>query len=101
MYYELLREGRLTATALLLDEGIDTGEVVAERGFEPPPDLATIDGAFDPWMRAVLLRDVLAARAEGRPLAGRRQPTDAGRAFHVIHPVLRHAALLARPGPAR
>ena len=95
MYYELLREGRLTATALLLDEGIDTGAVVAARGFLPPADLATIDGAFDPWMRAALLRDVLAARALGRPLAGRPQRGEHGRTYFVVHPVLRHVALLA------
>lgn len=101
MYYELLQEGRLTASALLLDEGIDTGELVAERGFEPPADRSTIDGAFDPWMRAVLLRDVLVARAGGRPIAGRRQAEGDGRAHHVIHPVLRHAALLAPTAVAR
>ena len=96
MYYELLAEGRLTATALFLDEGIDTGSIVATRGFERPADLTTIDHAFDPWMRAVVLRDVLRARAAGDVVVGRPQASDKGRTYFVIHPVLRHVALLSR-----
>jgi methionyl-tRNA formyltransferase len=95
MYYELLTEGRLTATALFLDARIDTGAVVAERTFDPPPDRRTIDGAFDPWMRAVLLRDVLRDHAAGRPLAARPQVEVGARTYYVIHPVLRHVAILA------
>jgi methionyl-tRNA formyltransferase len=96
MYYALLAEGRLAASALFLDAGIDTGGVIAEREFDAPDDLATIDHAFDPWMRAVLLRDVLAATAAGVSLAAAPQRAQGARAFFVIHPVLRHAAMLGR-----
>jgi methionyl-tRNA formyltransferase len=96
MYYELLAEGRLTATALFLDEGIDTGTIVASRGFEPPADLTSIDHAFDPWMRAVLMRTVVRAMAAGDVVTGRRQEPGVGRTYFVIHPVLRHVALLSR-----
>ncbi len=102
MYYQLLEEGRLTATALLLDAGIDTGQVVAEREFDPPADPVALDHAFDPWMRAALLRDVLVAEAGGRAIVGRPQDGPA-RTWYVIHPVLRHVALLnagaADPAP--
>jgi methionyl-tRNA formyltransferase len=92
MYYQLLTEGRLTATALLLDERIDTGPVVAERDFEPPADRTTIDLSFDPWMRAALLRDVLGSVADGRELTGRPQG-EGGRTYFVIHPVMRSLAV--------
>jgi methionyl-tRNA formyltransferase len=99
MYHELLAEGRLTASALLLDEGIDTGLLLATRGFAPPADRSTIDDAFDPWMRATLMRSVVEAWAAGSPLAGRPQ-ADGGRTYFVIHPVLRHLAILGSPGRA-
>jgi methionyl-tRNA formyltransferase len=94
MYYELLAEGGLTATALFLDAGIDTGSVVAEQVFAAPDDRTTIDHAFDPWMRAMVLRDVLRDRRAGRLPTGRPQVGSAGRTYFVIHPVLRHVALL-------
>jgi len=96
MYYELLAEGRLTATALFLDEGIDTGTIVAAQGFEPPADLTSIDQSFDPWMRAVLMRNVLRAMAAGEAVSGQPQEPGEGRTYFVIHPVLRHVALLGR-----
>ena len=99
MYYQLLAEGRLTATALFLEARIDTGPVVAERDFEPPPDRATIDLAFDPWMRAVLLRDILGRVAAGQDPTGRPQP-EGGRTCFVIHPVLRALAVGTAVGTA-
>jgi methionyl-tRNA formyltransferase len=96
MYYELLAEGRLTATALFLDEGIDTGTIVAAQGFAPPADLTSIDQSFDPWMRAVLMRNVIRAMAAGEAVSGQPQEPGEGRTYFVIHPVLRHVALLGR-----
>lgn len=100
MYYSLLAEGRLTATALFLDERVDTGRIVAERDFPPPADRRSIDLEFDPWMRAVLLRAVLREHAAGIPLVGRPQADAPARTYFVIHPVLRHVALLGR-APSR
>jgi methionyl-tRNA formyltransferase len=97
MYYQLLAEGRLTATALFLERRIDTGPVVASMDFPPPPDRSTIDLAYDPWMRAVLMRQVLAEIAAGRVPSGRPQESG-GRSYFVIHPVLRHLAIYGPEG---
>lgn len=94
MYHQLLAEGRLVASALLLDAGIDTGGVLGERIFDAPGDRTSIDHVFDPWMRAATLVDVLAAYAAGRELVALPQAGPA-RTWFVIHPVLRHVALLA------
>jgi len=95
MYYSLLAEGRLSATALFLDERLDAGLIVAERDFPPPVDRRSIDLEYDPWMRAVLLRDVLRRHAAGESLEGQPQSEVGARTYFVIHPVLRHIAVLA------
>jgi folate-dependent phosphoribosylglycinamide formyltransferase PurN len=97
MYYQLLAEGGFTATALFIEESIDTGPIVAARDFAPPYDPTSIDLAFDPWMRAVLLREVLGRYAAGEELLGHPQP-DGGTTYFVIHPILRNVATFRNEG---
>ncbi len=95
IYYSLLERGEVHATALRLDEGIDTGPVLLARSFAPPADRRTIDREFDPQIRAAVLEDVLRALAGPQGLAERAQPEGAGRVHYIIHPVLKHIAILA------
>lgn len=94
MYYSLLEQDALCASALFLNEEIDAGEVLAERDFEPPADRTTIDRDFDPWMRAQLMAEVLEDYARSGQWQARPQPTDGGRTLYIIHPVLKHLAIL-------
>jgi methionyl-tRNA formyltransferase len=94
VYYSLLIEGRCTVSAILLEPGIDAGPVVASRSFDPPEDRRTIDRGYDPYIRASVLADVLTDLAAGRPLRPTPQ-TGAPRTYYLIHPVLRHIAILA------
>lgn len=98
VYYSLLEEGNCGATALFLDEHIDTGPVVRTRRFAPPADRTTIDLFYDPWMRSVLLAEVLQTYASTGAFPEERQPADGGETYFVIHPVLKHIAIL---GPSR
>ena len=94
MYYSLLLEGEITATALFLNRKIDEGEVIGEKSFEPPSDRTTIDKDFDPWMRADLLVQVLNDYAESGKFVSFPQPKDGPGAYYVIHPVLKHLAIM-------
>lgn len=94
LYYSLLEAGDCGATALFLDEQIDTGPVVRTRRFAPPADRTTIDLFHDPWMRSVLLAEVLQEYAASGAFPEERQPADRGETYFVIHPVLKHIAIL-------
>lgn len=94
VYYGLLAENEIAATALFLEPRIDAGPMLGRAVYPPPADRTTLDVAYDPWLRADLLVRVLKAYAEtGRfeetPQAGQ------GETFYIVHPVLKHIAILA------
>lgn len=96
-YYSLLQDGTIGASALWLDEGIDSGPIVARRRFVPAHGV-NIDYIQDPIARACVLVDVLTHLVDfGRypevALAGEQDAVT----YNVIHPVLKHVAL-ARVG---
>ena len=61
--------------------------------FSLPDDLGSIDSVYDPYMRSVLLKHVLKRYVSGQELNVARQPRD-GTTFHVIHPILKHVAMM-------
>lgn len=95
-YYELLGDGACGASAIFLDERIDGGDVVTTRRFAPPPDRTSIDLHYDPLIRSQVLVDVLAEYAATGRVAATPQDWTSGRTYYVIHPVLKHLAILAQ-----
>lgn len=96
LYYALL-EGQLPGvTAFLLDRTIDTGPVLARQHYPRPPVGMDVDRYFDPAIRADLLVRVMREFAtRGDFCAGAPQLASEGRTYYVIHPVLKHIALLS------
>jgi methionyl-tRNA formyltransferase len=95
IYYSLLAENKVEATALLLDEVIDAGPVIGRAAFEPPADRRMIDGDYDPDIRASLLTKVVREFSARGCFDEAEQPAGAGETFYIIHPVLKHLAILA------
>lgn len=95
VYYSLLRENGLAASAIYLEARIDAGPVLMRRHFEPPEDRTVIDIFHDPFIRSELLLDVLRLYAEGREPITEHQSPDAGETYYIIHPVLKHLAILS------
>lgn len=98
IYYSLLERGDCGASAILLDERIDAGPIVASATYPPPADRTTIDHGYDPFIRADLLVRVLREYARHGSFRERVQPAGAGETYYVMHPVLRHTAVLSRKG---
>lgn len=99
LYYSLLSERRCAASAIVLDAHIDTGPVVARKHYPAPPAGTDIDRRYDPAIRADLLLHVLRSyHSSGRlPFEPQPQVRAQGSTFYVIHPVLKHLALLSLP----
>lgn len=96
VYYGILSERRCAVTAILMDRAIDTGPVLARKSYLPPVRGMDVDHLYDGAIRADLLMDVLRRYVAGGSLEIEfAQTADEGCTYYVIHPVLKHIALLS------
>jgi len=96
LYYALLHREEPGVTALILDRNIDTGPIVARRCYPKPPRGMDIDRVYDSAIRADLLVRVMSTYARDGHLPELEQQTPGeGTTYYVIHPVLKHLAILA------
>jgi methionyl-tRNA formyltransferase len=93
-YYSLLNDGRCGATGFIMNEQIDEGPIVARESYRPPDDPETIDLYYDPWIRARLLVDILTQYQQDGDLSEQPQRPTEGETYFIIHPVLKHIAVL-------
>ncbi|MFC5528942.1 formyltransferase family protein [Cohnella yongneupensis] len=95
IYYSLLQEGTCGASAIFLDENIDTGPLIAKKRFRIPDQPPDMDYIFDPFIRASLLVDVLRHYSVHQTFDLTSQTPDEGETYFIIHPVLKHIAILS------
>lgn len=88
-YYSYLEEDYCGATAFIMNEKIDKGDIIASQKFENPKTI-DMDNQYDPWMRSQLLIDVI----KNEKFLETTPQVKGGRNYYVIHPVLKHLALL-------
>lgn len=100
-FWSLLQRGRPGASCFYMNEGIDTGEIVATRDFERPifeVDLArwghdavyrAIVQCYAATLRAKLLVEVLSSGGDPGRLASRPQRGGEGRTFFRMHTRIR------------
>jgi len=99
IYYSIIEEGKCSATAFLMRDKVDTGPVIARKMYEMPrvreEEWASIDYVYDPEIRSDLLVDVARNYVEnGGNLKQEAQDPNKGETYHIIHPVLKHLAIL-------
>jgi methionyl-tRNA formyltransferase len=95
IYYSLIDEARCGVSAILLNEKIDEGSIVAQRHYPPPPPGVDVDYLYDNSIRADLLVRVLSQWSKKRKFTTTKaQSHGIGTTYYVIHPVLKHLALV-------
>jgi methionyl-tRNA formyltransferase len=95
-YYSLVVEGTMGASAIFLNEEIDCGPVLVRRKFPPPVNRQAIDHIYDSGARAKVLVETLKRyQAEGG-WAFELPDNTGGETYYIIHPVLKHLAILAQ-----
>lgn len=92
-HYSLLQENQVWASLLVLDKGIDTGEVLLRREMPLPPTPEYFDQIYDPSIRATLLAIYLAGEEGKEPLSSVQESPEYGKTYYVIHPLLRKHAI--------
>ena len=96
IYYSILKEGWCGVSAILLSSEIDTGVIVKRRKYPQPQFGLDIDHVYDGAMRADLLLSTLkewSQHGEFRDVV--KQTLEEGIEYYVIHPVLKHLAILS------
>lgn len=96
LYYALLNGDLPGVSAIFLDPGIDTGPIIERRHYPVPPAWMDVDRHYDAAIRADLLCRVMERHVmSGRIDVAEVQSSEVGRTYYVIHPVLKHVALLS------
>lgn len=95
-YYSLLVENAMGASSIFLSEEIDSGPVLLRRSFPQPPDLTEIDHIYDSAARAKVLVETLFRYKISGGWAFDLSKNDGGETFYIIHPVLKHIAILTK-----
>ena len=90
----LFRSGVFGATAIFLSEGIDEGEVIIGDTFEIPKEPVNMDYIYEPYIRSQVLLKVLDKYLMEGELMSKQQGWEGAETYFIIHPVLKHIALL-------
>ncbi|WP_205967795.1 formyltransferase family protein [Paraglaciecola sp. 20A4] len=94
LYYQILDENCCAASAILLDEQIDTGVIVARKRYPIPENGIDVDHLYDSTIRADLLVETLKQWLDPFKQWNKTTQTEDSLPFFIIHPLLKHLALL-------
>ena len=93
-YYSLIMENTLGASAIFLSEEIDSGPVLLRREFPPPANRQAIVHIYDSGARAKVLVETLKNYLKCSGWEFELPANVGGETYYIIHPVLKHIAIL-------
>ena len=93
-YYSLIEENTIGASSIFLTEDIDCGPIIMRRKFPAPAEREKLDHIYDSECRASVLIETLAAYTRNGSFKFDLESNIGGQTFYVIHPVLKHIAIL-------
>jgi methionyl-tRNA formyltransferase len=91
-YYSIINEGNTGVTAYIMDKTLDTGDIIYQKKFEKP-NHKFIDNVYDPYIRSETLIHILTEDIIQKNQFIKQNPLE-GETYHIIHPVLKHLAIL-------
>ena len=91
-YYSIINDDNVGVTAFIMDKNLDTGDIIYQRIF-PKPNHVYIDDIFDPYVRSETLIDILKNNMITKNNFTKQNPNE-GETYYIIHPVLKHIAIL-------
>jgi methionyl-tRNA formyltransferase len=94
-YYSLISENTIGASSLFLNQEIDSGSIIERKKFPPPPDREQIDHVFDSAARAKILVETLENYCVEGEWSFQSPENIEGETYYIIHPVLKHIAILS------
>jgi methionyl-tRNA formyltransferase len=95
-YYSLIDENTIGASAIFLTKEIDCGPILLRKKFAPPEDRTEIDHNSDSEARAKVLIECLQNYVDSGGWEYELENNYGGETFYIIHPVLKHLAILGK-----
>lgn len=95
IYYSMLMNRYCSASAILLSKDLDQGKILERKKYPLPEPGIEIDHFYDNYIRADLLVNILQKYSESGKLPEPIVETGKGRMYYVIHPILKHIAILS------
>ncbi len=95
VYYTILNEDLCFASAFFLDRNIDTGPFIKTKTYSKPNKGEIIDYIYDPYIRSDLLVEVIEDYLKNGEFQTKEQDEIGGETYFIIHPVLKHIAILS------
>ena len=92
-YYSWLLENKCGVSAIIIDENIDTGRIVAKKSYPVPPRGVDMDDFYDSSIRADLMVKVLKNYCLKEKLSSFNNSKKSENTFYIIHPLLKHIVL--------
>ena len=92
-YYSIINEDKCGVTAYIMNEDLDNGPIIFQRNFQKPNHLF-IDEVYDSHIRSETLLDVLKNHMLEKGSLKEQNPLE-GQTYFIIHPVLKHIAILS------
>ena len=94
-YFSLLTNSKIGASSIFLTSEIDGGPILYREEFDPPVDRTSMDHIFDNAARSrVLVKTILTLREHVSTDSVSIQANVGGNTFYIIHPLLKHLAIL-------
>lgn len=94
IYYSILKEDKCGATAFFMTKDIDKGDVIAKKWFKKP-SIEGVDYEYDCHIRSKLLIEIIQYYIKRGKFYSRHQDISKGEIYFIIHPVLKHLAILS------
>lgn len=97
VYFSMLSEGELGATAIFMDKGLDTGRIITSECFKLPEADVNMDFIYEPYIRSMVLIKALLKYIALGEFEAVEQENDNAETYFIIHPVLKHLAIKKTP----
>ena len=92
-YYSIIDNDRSGVTAFIMNSGLDTGDIILQKIF-PKPNHQYLDEIYDANIRSEVLIEILQNNLLDKIELRKQNPID-GTTYFIIHPVLKHIAILS------
>ena len=92
-YYSIINDDKCGVTAYVMNEKLDAGKIIHQKTF-PKPSHIFIDDVFDAHIRSDTMTDVLKNNLLVKENFSKQDP-NVGETYFIIHPVLKHIAILS------
>ena len=95
-YFSLIAESCLGASAIFLTDKIDGGPILHRRKFPPPQNRQLIEHRYDSAARAKVLVESIQKYLKNGEWEFELPSNSDGETYYIIHPVLKHLAILGQ-----